>query len=344
MKYIDLRSDTVTWPTDEMRKAMFEAEVGDDVFEDDPTVVRLEQYGASLMGKEAALFVPSGTFANQLALFTHCAQGNEVIVNDASHIVQSEAGAASIIAGVQLRTITPKNDYLSTEEIIPKIRVGTNIHHPKTALLWVQNTLSNGKVVPLDVMASYKYLATRHHIPIHLDGARIFNAATALNVSSAEIASNVDTVSFCLSKGLCAPVGSLLAGSKSFIEKARFNRKIMGGGMRQVGILAAAGLVALKQMRNNLQQDHDMAFYLANELLQIPEIEIDITSVETNFVFFSFCNMNVDGEAFQNFFRARGIFVLPPDENGKVRLVTHHWITKESIDTFVSALKEFVQE
>ena len=344
MNFIDLRSDTVTWPTDEMRKAMAEAAVGDDVYGDDPTVYELEQYGASITGKEAALFVPSGTFGNQLALFTHCNRGDEVILDENCHIVQHEAGASGIIAGVQLRTIPSDKGQIAPEEFIRRIRHTDDIHEPKTGLICLENTHSSGKVLSLEFMREMKYISTRHHVPIHLDGARIFNAAASLGVSAVDIAENVDSVMFCLSKGLCAPVGSLLSGSKEFIDKARRNRKIMGGGMRQSGVLAAAGLIALKTMRLRLQHDHETAFYLASCLTLLPEIEIDVMDVQTNMVYFRFKDYEYEPEAFCEFFKSRGICVNGPDRNGNIRLVTHYWIEKEHIDKFVEALKEFVTE
>ena len=245
MNYIDLRSDTVTWPTDAMREAMAKAPVGDDVYEDDPTVKELEQYAASITAKEAALFVPSGVFGNQLALFTHCPRGSEVILDDQCHIVQHESGAASIIAGVQLRTIDAQGSILLPEAIEPRVRIGDDIHEPTTSLICLENAHSNGKVFSVEQMEQVRRCANRHHIPIHLDGARLFNAAVSLGIEAKELTQHVDSVMFCLSKGLCAPVGSILAGSRKFIDQARRNRKIMGGGLRQAGILAAAGLIAL---------------------------------------------------------------------------------------------------
>lgn len=229
MEFIDLRSDTVTKPTDEMRRAMAYAEVGDDVYGDDPTVNKLEKLAAEILGKEAALFVPSGTFANQLALFTHCNRGDEVIIGDDYHIVQHEAGAAGIISGVQLRTIETDRGALIPEVVEKKIRKVDDIHYPKTGLICLENAHSNGRVIRLENYEKIRNIAEKYKVPIHLDGARIFNAATFLKIQASEIAKYADSVSFCLSKGLCAPVGSLLVGNKEFIEKARKKRKIMGG-------------------------------------------------------------------------------------------------------------------
>jgi L-threonine aldolase (EC 4.1.2.5) len=240
MDHIDLRSDTVTWPTDAMRRAMAEAPVGDDVYGDDPTINELERLAADMTGKEAALFVPSGTFGNQLSLFTWCPRGSEVILGEQCHIIQHEAGAASVIAGVQTRPIFAPAGILPPEAIEERIR-GNDIHFPPTSLVCLENAHSSGRVVPLSYMREVADLAHRHGLPVHLDGARLFNAATALGVDATEIAGTVDSVMFCLSKGLCAPVGSMLAGPRDFVEKARRKRKIMGGGMRQAGVLAAAG-------------------------------------------------------------------------------------------------------
>jgi len=252
---IDIRSDTVTKPTDAMRKAMAEAEVGDDVYGDDPTVKKLESLGAKMLGKEAALFVPSGTFGNQLALFTWCNRGTEVLLGEECHIIQHEAGAASIIAGVQTRPLPAPDGVLTASALRGRLRK-QDLHMPQTSLICLENAHSLGRSVPLSAMDEARKIADEWKLPIHLDGARIFNAAAALGCDAGEIASMADSVMFCLSKGLCAPVGSLLAGKKQFIEKARHKRKIMGGGMRQAGILAAAGIIALEVQAKRLKEDH----------------------------------------------------------------------------------------
>ena len=218
MRLIDLRSDTVTKPTQEMRDAMYIAEVGDDVYGDDPTVNMLEELAAKKVGKEAALFVPSGTFGNQLALFTHCRRGTEVILGEDCHIVQHEVGAAAVIAGVQLRTLKGENGQLDAAEIESKIR-GTDIHVPSTGLICVENALANGRVVTLDNMSAIFAVSRKYNIPVHLDGARLFNAAEYLKVDAGEITRFCDSVMFCLSKGLCAPVGSILAGNRSLLTE-----------------------------------------------------------------------------------------------------------------------------
>lgn len=340
MNYIDLRSDTVTWPTPEMRTAMANAAVGDDG--DDPTVRELEAYAASLAGKEAALFVPSGTFANQLALFTHCPRGTEVILDEHCHIVQHEAGASSIIAGVQLRTVDWGAGLPVASDIQKRIRIGDDIHEPKTSLICLENAHSNGKVLSLQTMEEIRRCADRYHLPVHLDGARLFNAASSLGVNAKDITQYVDTVMFCLSKGLCAPVGSLLAGSRKYVDEARRKRKLMGGGLRQAGILAAAGLIALKEMRLRLDEDHSNARQLAGQLSGIPGIEIDPQDVQINMVYFGHeRNGSIDSEAFVEFMRGKGILVNPADADNRFRFVTHYWIQREHIGAIAAAVKEF---
>lgn len=345
MNNIDLRSDTVTWPTSEMRTAMANAQVGDDVYGDDPTVRELEAYAASLAGKEASLFVPSGTFGNQLALFTHCTRGTEVILDEQCHIVQHEAAGASIIAGVQLRTIDCGNEMLNADLIQKRIRTGDDIHEPKTSLICIENAHSSGKLISLAAMEGIRRCADRSHLSVHLDGARLFNAAAALGVQAKDITQYADSVMFCLSKGLCAPVGSILAGKAKFIDEARRKRKIMGGGMRQAGILASAGLIALKEMRLRLDSDHENAKRLAAGLSEIPGIIIDCASVQINMVFFSHeKNKSIDAEAFAEFMKEKNILVNLSDTEKRFRFVTHYWITREQIGIIVDAVKEFYSQ
>lgn len=344
MNYIDIRSDTVTLPTEQMREAMAQAIVGDDVYREDPTVKELEAYAASLTAKEDALFVPSGTFGNQLALFTHCKRGTEVILDDSCHIVQHEAGASSIIAGVQLRTIDCSQVNFDATCIQEKIRTGSDIHEPETSLICIENAHSNGTVMGVSEMEEVRRCADRHHLPIHLDGARLFNAATYLGINAKDITQHVDSVMFCLSKGLCAPVGSILAGNKKFIEQARKKRKIMGGGLRQAGFLAAAGLVALKDERYRLEEDHKNAQLLAEKLSEIPGIVIEPSTVHINIVFFTHTsNETIDSEAFVDFMKSKGILVNPADSKNTLRFVTHRWITREHINIIVNAVKDFYE-
>jgi threonine aldolase len=334
--FIDLRSDTVTWPTEEMRKAMASARVGDDVYGDDPTVNELEALAAKLTGKEAALLVPSGTFGNQLAIFTHCPRGSEIILGEECHIVQHEAGASAVIAGVQLRTVATKAGTLSHDDVASRVR-GDDIHYPPTSLLCLENAHSNGRAIPLQEMDEATSVARTAGIPVHLDGARLFNAATALGVPPEEIANRADSVMFCLSKGLCAPIGSMLAGSSDFIENARRKRKIMGGGMRQAGVIAAAGLLALGPMRERLHEDHAHAKTLAAGLSTIPGVSVDFASVDIDMVFFTISPVP-DPSNFVAHMRSRGILVNPP-EAGKLRFVCHYWIRDEHLPIILEAVR-----
>jgi threonine aldolase len=340
MKYIDLRSDTVTQPTQEMRDAMYIAEVGDDVYGDDPTIRELEEYAAQITGKEAALFVPSGTFGNQLALLTHCKRGDEVILGDDCHIVAHEVGAAAVIAGVQLRTLTSYKGLLDPNEIESKIR-GVDIHFPSTGLICIENALSNGRVVPLDNMQKIYEIAKNNNLPVHLDGARVFNAAEYLKVDVKEITKYCDSVMFCLSKGLCAPVGSMLAGSIDFINRARKGRKLMGGGLRQAGFLAAAGLIALKKMTKRLKEDHDNALFLAGELSTISGIQVFHEDIQISMVFFDMKATGYDSNEFAREMLKKGIKINPA-ENGVMRFVTNYWVTREDINYIVKYMKEIL--
>ena len=340
MKYIDLRSDTVTMPTEEMRVAMANAPVGDDVYGDDPTVNELERIAAHLVGKEAALFVPSGTFGNQLALLTHTRRGDEVILEHNAHIVIHEVGGSAIIAGVQLRTIHGDNGAMDPTLVEKAIRPD-DIHMPKTGLICVEEAHGCGAVVPLENLIAIKEIANRHNIPVHMDGARVFNAATTLKVDVKEITKNCDSVMFCLSKGLCAPVGSILAGSKEFIDIARKNRKLMGGGLRQAGILAAAGIIALEKMAARLHVDHENAEYMARKLSEVKGINVDFSRRDINMVFFTIEEGLVEDNVLVDSFLDAGI-KINGIEDGEYRFVTNNDVTKEDIDFAVNKLKEIV--
>lgn len=340
MKYIDLRSDTVTLPTQEMREAMYNAEAGDDVYGDDPTVLKLEEYAAKLVNKEASLFVPSGTFGNQLSLFTHCQRGDEVILGDDCHIVAHEVGAASVIAGVQLRTMPTAKGELNASDIESRIR-GEDIHFPVTGLICLENAYSNGRVVSLTNMKNISDIARGYKIPIHLDGARLFNAAAYLGVEAPEITQYCDSVMFCLSKGLCAPIGSMLAGSKEFIAKARKKRKLMGGGLRQTGILAAAGLIALDKMRTRLAQDHENARLLGSELSKIPGIKVFTEDIQINMVFFDMSGTGYDPDRLVQELLIKGVKINGA-ENGLMRFVTNYWVNKDDIHYVMTSIKELL--
>jgi len=340
LRYIDLRSDTVTMPTQEMRKAMFEAEVGDDVYGDDPTINALEKMAAEIVGKEAALFVASGTMGNQLGVMTHTTRGDEVILGENAHIAVHEVGATAVLSGVQLRTIKSSDDILYPEAVERAIRVD-DIHEPRTGLICLENALANGTVVPLDVMKGVYDVAKRHNIPVHLDGARLFNAATALGCTAKDIAQYTDSVQFCLSKGLCAPVGSILAGTKEFINKARKNRKLLGGGMRQAGILAAAGIIALEKMTKRLAEDHENAKYLGKRLLEIPGIELDLEKIQINMVFFTLNRPDFDSNSLVSKLFEKGIKINGA-EAGLFRFVTNNDVSKKDIDYVIDTMKELL--
>ena len=262
---IDFRSDTVTEPTPEMRLAMAEAIVGDDVYEEDLTTIRLEKTAADMTGKEAGLFVPSGTMGNQLALFTHAERGEEVILPEDCHIVIHEVAAASVIAGVQLRCLPTRHGEMDYADVVRTVRTELHdIHCPRTALICYENADSKGQVRKKEYMLRVKEIAEQFGIAVHIDGARIFNAAIANQTNIKELAQYADSISICLSKGLCSPIGSVLVGSRNFITQARKKRKLLGGGMRQSGFLAAPGLISLTKMSQRLEEDHDNAQYLAH--------------------------------------------------------------------------------
>jgi threonine aldolase len=327
-----------------MRLAMMNAEVGDDVMQEDPTVNELERIAAEMTGKEAAIFVPSGTFGNQLALLTHTKRGDEVVIKDDAHVVRYEAGASAVIAGVQLRTVVIDRSYLTWADISKFIRRGYDIHQPDTGMVEIQNSLGNGDVMPLEVMKEIHQQLSELKIPIHLDGARLFNAATALGVDAKEVAQNCDSVMFCLSKGLGAPVGSMLAGTNDFIFRARKNRKLMGGGMRQVGILAAAGLIALKENTKRLHIDHEHAKMLAMEFAKYPMFKIDPDKVKTNIFYLGF---NTETDEIPNRFfqllKENNVLVYPPD-HGAMRFVTHLDVSGEDIRRVLGVIEEIARK
>lgn len=337
---IDFRSDTVTLQTEEMKKAMYNAVVGDDVYDDDPTVKKLEEMAASLLEKEAALFVPSGTFGNQVCLLTHTKRGDEVIVSTDSHILYHEVAAAAVIAGVQLRTIDCFGGRFDINKLESVTR-GKDIHYPDTGLICIENAHGNGSVIGLDKMKEIYDFASSKNIPVHMDGARLFNAAAFLNVEAKELAKYSDSLTFCLSKGLCAPVGSIVVGTREFIEIAKRNRKLMGGGLRQVGFLAAAGIVALEKMIPRLKEDHENAEYLASELRKIKGIEVIDNRRDINMVFFLMAESVIEEEVFLNKLLDKGIKV-GGTEDGEYRLVTNNDISIENIDFLIKCIKELL--
>ncbi|WMI80870.1 low-specificity L-threonine aldolase [Anaerotignum sp. MB30-C6] len=337
---IDLRSDTVTVPTNAMREAMSQAVVGDDVYGDDATVNELEQLAANMFGKEAGLFLPTGTMSNQLALFTHIQRGEDVILPDNCHIICHEGGASAIIAGAQLRSIPNVNGEMPLDLVEHYIRKDPeDIHQTKTALITYENADSDGQVRSLEYMKSIKEIADKYEIPVHLDGARIFNGATYLGVGVKEMAQYADTISVCMSKGLCAPVGSILVGSRKFIALARRKRKILGGGMRQVGILAAAGILALGEMPKRLQEDHDNAKYLVTRLKEVKGLEVFEERQKINMVFFRLKDYPLDSAALVRYMADHDVCINGED-NGLMRFVTHCYVSKEEIDQVVELLKD----
>ncbi len=338
---IDLRSDTVTKPTENMRKASFEAEVGDDVYGEDPTVIKLEEKAADMLGKEAALFVTSGTQGNQIAVLTHCRPADEVILEAESHIFYYEGAAISAFAGVQPRTIVGDKGAMDPAEVEAAIRPD-DIHMPETGLILLENThnRAGGAVVPLENMRAIKEVAESSNIPVHLDGARLFNAAAALDVPVKQIAQYTDTVQFCLSKGLGAPVGSIIAGSRPFIEEARKWRKRLGGGLRQVGVVAAPGLVALTEMTERLAEDHENAAVLARGIAEIEGLEIE-NDVETNIVLINVKNAGMTSAEFVEKLKNEGVL-----SGGfgpyTVRLTTHYDVSRKDIEKTIEMIKKVV--
>jgi threonine aldolase len=342
MRLVDLRSDTVTLPTSQMRQAMYQAEVGDDVYGEDSTVIQLENLGAEMTGKEAALFVPSGTMGNQLAVMTHCQRGDEVICETDSHIFFYEVAGLAYLAGVQARTLTGNKGILSAEAIEQVIRP-SDIHQPRTALICLENThnRAGGTCYPITDLRAIQRLAQSRAIPIHIDGARLFNAAIAQKKNVKELASYCDTVSLCLSKGLGAPIGSLLLGSKTFIVNARRYRKLLGGGMRQAGIIAAAGLISLTQQVDRLEQDHLNAKQLASALANLGLI-IDLDTVQTNIVLFDVSSVGIHAQNMLASLREFGIKANAFGEY-KIRFVTHYGITKPDIEYVINVLAKIIK-
>lgn len=329
----DFRSDTVTRPTASMRQAMAEAVVDDDVLGKDPTTLALEQESARLVGKEAALFVPSGTMANLVAIMSHARPGEEVILEAWAHSSRFEAGGAGAVAGVQLRTLSSDRGMMDAGEIGEWISPGTD-HTPRTALVCVEQThnFHGGIVLPIDGLRAIYDVCCGAEVPVHMDGARLWNAVAATGISGYEYAKCVDTVSFCLSKGLCAPVGSVLCGSAAFIDIARFARKKLGGGMRQSGVIAAAGLVSLREMRGRLDEDHRRAARVASALSEIGPFFIDADMVRTNIVFID--TGPLDASRFVEQAASQGILLLATGPR-QVRIVTHNDVDDDAVERLI---------
>jgi threonine aldolase len=336
----DLRSDTITKPTRNMRKAMAEAEVGDDVFGEDPTVKALEDMTADRLGKEEGLFVTSGTMGNLVCEMSHCGRGDEMILGDQHHIFFYEQGGSAAIGGIHSRTLPNNSDgTIDIKAIAGAIRPD-NIHFPRTRLIVLENTHNrcNGSPLSIDYMSRVGELAHEKGIRLHVDGARLFNAACALDVKARALVTAADSVTICLSKGLAAPAGSVVCGNSDFIAKARRVRKVLGGGMRQVGVLAAAGIVALTEMVDRLIEDHENARKLAWALAEIPGLKIDPETIRTNIVYFEITKEHLTAETLVKRLDRNGVKVLQTGEH-QIRAVTHYHIRPSDIENVIKVFK-----
>lgn len=339
---VDLRSDTVTRPTPAMRRAMYEAEVGDDVYGEDPSVNRLQARAAEIFGREAALYVPSGTMGNQTAIKVHTRPGQEVICEERAHIYNFEMATMAAFSGVLPRPVTAPDGIMTWDLIAPQVRPRSE-HRPRTGLVELENSsnLAGGSVYPPEIADDIVSHAHAAGLPVHLDGARIFNAGVALGRSVVDLTRQFDTVMFCLSKGLGAPVGSMLVGSKEFIAEARLVRKMLGGGMRQAGVLAAAGLVALEESPGLLHVDHENAKLLAKGLAEIPGITIDASKVVTNILFFDVSGTGFSAPEVSQRLKAQGILANAYNQK-LIRMVTHHDVDRAGCERALVVLREIV--
>ncbi|MEX2237457.1 MAG: low-specificity L-threonine aldolase [Dehalococcoidia bacterium] len=341
MKTIDLRSDTVTHPSPEMRRAMAEAPVGDDVFGEDPTVMRLERLAAQMLGKEAGLFVASGTMSNLVSLLSHCSRGEEAIVGSESHILHYEVAGAAGLGGIQLRAVpNSPTGQINPDDVAANIR-GQDIHFPQTAVVCIENTQNRcgGAVITPEQTKAVADVAHERGVRVHIDGARIFNAAVALGVPASDLVSEADSIGFCLSKGLAAPVGSVVCGDGSFIARARKARKMVGGGMRQVGVIAAAGIVSLESMVDRLADDQANARYLASELSRIPGVRIDPASVQTNIVIWEM--EGIPAPEFAHRLREQALLVTTLGPT-RLRMVTHYGVERADIEDALQRIQQTV--
>ena len=343
MELIDLRSDTVTVPTQEMRDAMASAAVGDDVYGEDPTVNELESLGARLTGKEAGLFVTSGTMGNQVAVMSHTNRGDEVICEAEANIFYYEVAGLAVLSGVQTRPLPSVKGILTAETIEAAVRP-LDIHQPRSALVCLEDThnRAGGTCYPLETLAAIRKVADRHRMSVHIDGARLFNAAVAQGIKVDKIAHYADSVQFCLSKGLCAPVGTLLVGRKDFINKARRYRKMLGGGMRQAGIIAAAGIIGLQKMVDRLKEDHANARLLAESLANLGLI-VDLTTVQTNIVIFDVSRQGLKAADFAAKLKKAGVLANVFGEY-RLRMVTHNGITDSDIKQVVDIVTRLLKK
>ncbi len=341
MRIIDIRSDTITRPTQSMRRAMAEAEVGDDVFGEDPTVNRLEKMAAERLGKQAALFVASGTMGNLVSVLSHCGRGDEAILGDLAHMHLFEQGGMAALGGVHPRTVRNDPDGTMDLDAIEAAIRPDNVHYPRTRLIAVENTHNRCHGSPLSpaYMRELRQLADRHGLKIHVDGARIFNSAVAQNLDVRELTADADSVSFCLSKALAAPVGSVVCGSNEFIALARRARKVLGGGMRQAGVIAAAGIVALDEMVDRLAEDHANARRLAEGLSRIRGLSISLELVKSNIFFIGVEREGITPQVLSEKLKARGILILPTGP-AHLRAVTNYHVTAEDIDSILNAFRK----
>ena len=339
---IDLRSDTITKPTPEMYEAMVSASLGDDVFGDDPTVQRLEQACATRLGKEAAMFVPSGTMANLVCILTHCRPGDEVFVSEGAHIYEFESGALSAVGGVIPRVLPSKDGAIEPAGFEAAMRPA-NVHFPRSRLLCLENTHNNagGVAIPLEHQKRLCVLAQDQGVLVHLDGARIWNAAIALGVSARDLAAGADSVSFCFSKGLSAPVGSVVLGTEEFINQARRKRKMLGGGMRQAGVLAAAALVALDTMIDRLADDHRRAAMLAEHLADLKGVLLIRNGIQTNMIFMDISGTGMISREFADRCKRLGLLVNTPGRY-RIRLVTNRHIDDHAVEEAAQILRKVV--
>lgn len=345
MRIVDLRSDTVTRPTPAMRQAMAEARVGDDVFGEDPTINRLEEMAAERLSKDAGLFVASGTMANLVCLLTHCDRGDEILLGDRSHTFVYEQGGSAGLGGIHPRTVPNQPDgTLDLAQLEAAIRPD-NIHFPRTRLIILENTHNrcNGRPLTPSYMRGVGDIARRHDLRVHVDGARIFNAAIALGVDASDLVAEADSVAFCLSKGLAAPVGSIVCGTRDFIREARRARKVLGGGMRQAGILAAAGIVALTEMIDRLAEDHSNARRLAERLVGTTGLSIDLESVQTNMVYIHITQASLSSAALAERLSKEGVLLLSTGPQ-QLRAVTNYHIGEDDVDHAAKVIQRALEE
>jgi threonine aldolase len=343
MRSVDLRSDTVTLPTKEMLDAIHRAKLGDDVYGEDPTVKQLEETAAKRMGKDAALLVTSGTQGNLVSALCHTKRGDEVVFETEAHMYYYEGGGYSALAGLSPRLVKGQMGVMFPEDVENSLRP-LNVHYAPTSLICIENThnRAGGTVWSSKQIGDIADVAKAHNLTLHMDGARIFNAAIALNVDVRDLTKQVDSLMFCLSKGLSAPIGSLVVGSNKFIDSARRYRKMLGGGMRQAGVIAAAGIVALEKMVDRLRNDHDNAKTLADGLLQIPGISLDMKTVQTNIVIYDVNGLGITGTEWVKRLKAEGI-LAGAQEHGRIRMVTHYGIEKEDIDLTLKVVERMAK-